>query len=482
MRPTRVCVIGAGPSGLAAAKSCLMSGLPVVVFEKNDRVGGNWVFNSATGHSSVYENTHIISSRAWSEFEDFPMPADYPDYPGHRQLQAYFESYARHFGVMDRICFGHTVQQVRKTADGGWQVDVLDASGQPQQHHFTHLMVANGHHWHPKHPDYPGTFSGRYLHSHDFKGVNDDWRDKDVLVIGAGNSACDVAVESARVAGRVAMSMRKPQWFMPKFFFGQPADVIGAGSARLPRALRAWSSTLLLKIMQGPYARYGLPQPQRHVFSMHPTMNSDLLDFIRHGRIEPRPGIARYDGDHVVFTDGRRERFDIVCACTGFWTVFPFFDPAFINFQHAEKLPLWRKMMHAEHPTLYFIGLFQPLGCIWPMADMQARLACAEITGRYQRPADLPAAIAHEMEHPHFDFEGGLPPLPRGAQDRAQARRHRHRQRATRPGTPSRRRPHTGPAGPATRAGADGCGRADGSLRTGLRIRRGLPGPALSGS
>jgi cation diffusion facilitator CzcD-associated flavoprotein CzcO len=78
---SHVCVIGAGPSGLTSAKNCLEAGLEVTVFEKNDKVGGIWVFNASTGHSSAYENTHIISSKVWSEYEDFPMPDDYPDYP-----------------------------------------------------------------------------------------------------------------------------------------------------------------------------------------------------------------------------------------------------------------------------------------------------------------------------------------------------------------------------------------------------------------
>jgi len=69
----RVCVIGAGPSGIAAAKNCIQNGLEVVVFEKNNKVGGNWVFNAKTGHSSVYENTHLISSKVWSEFEDYQL-------------------------------------------------------------------------------------------------------------------------------------------------------------------------------------------------------------------------------------------------------------------------------------------------------------------------------------------------------------------------------------------------------------------------
>ena len=405
--PTRVCVIGAGPSGIAAAKNCIAAGLPVVVFEKNDKVGGNWVFNAATGHSSVYDNTHIISSKAWSEYEDFPMPDDYPDYPNHRQLQAYFDAYARLFGVLDVVRFQHTVDKITREPDGRWRVEFRDAEGTVQVEFFTHLMVCNGHHWDPKYPQYPGEFSGRFMHSHDFKGVNDSWRGKSVLVIGAGNSACDVAVESARLAGNVCMSMRSPQWFVPKFMFGKPSDVFASGSSWLPAGLRNWFTTKLLRVMQGPYSRYGLPQPKVNALSMHPTLNSDLLDYIRHGKVRPRPAIKRLDGDFVEFVDGRRERFDIICACTGFWTTFPFFDKSFIDFKHVEKVPLFRKMLHAEHRNLYFIGLFQPLGCIWPLADYQARIACEEILGRYQRPADMQAAIRHEIEHPHFDFEGG---------------------------------------------------------------------------
>jgi Flavin-binding monooxygenase-like len=403
--PIRVCVIGAGPSGIAAAKNCVQAGVDVTVFEKNTKVGGNWVFNASTGHSSVYENTHIISSKTWSEYEDFPMPASYPDYPHHSQLQAYFESYARHFGVMPRIRFGHTVSHVGRLDNGQWTIDFTDDQGNAHTEHYTHLMVANGHHWNPKHPEYPGTFSGQYMHSHDFKGIDDTWRGKRVLVIGAGNSACDVAVESARLAGKVCISMRSPQWFIPKFIFGKPADVFAAGTAWLPVWFRMHSFKKLMHMLQGSYADMGLPVNHKSPLTQHPTLNSDFIDFVRHGRIHPRAGIARYEGSSVVFTDGRREEFDTIVACTGFWISFPFFDKDFIDFQHAEKTPLYRKMMHQDYPNLYFIGLFQPLGCVWPLADMQARLAVQEMLGMYQRPADIQAAIAYEMAHPHYPFE-----------------------------------------------------------------------------
>jgi len=379
----------------------------VVVFEKNDRVGGNWVFNASTGHSSVYNNTHIISSKIWSEFEDFPMPADYPDYPNHQLVQAYFENYAKHFGVIPSIRFGHQITRVTRTEAGHWRVEYLDDADQTRSDEFTHLMVANGHHWDPKYPQYEGQFSGKFIHSHDFKSVDDSWQNQNVLVIGAGNSACDVAVEAARVAKKVSLSMRSPQWFIPKFMFGIPSDVLGSYSNWLPRKLKQFSFTLLLRIFQGRYRDYGLPEPEGMVLSQHPTANSDLLDFIRHGRIHPRPAIQNFSDQHVVFVDGQQEAFDIIVACTGFNISFPFFDESFINFKQADKVPLFKKMMHAEFDSLYFIGLFQPLGCIWPLADYQAKLACREIKSLYSRPVDMAAEIEHEINHPHYPFLGG---------------------------------------------------------------------------
>ncbi|TQV70911.1 monooxygenase [Aliikangiella marina] len=403
----KICIIGAGPSGITAAKNCIEAGLEAVVFEKNDKVGGNWVFNAKTGHSSVYNNTHIISSKIWSEYEDYPMPSDYPDYPSHSKVQKYFEDYAKHFGVLDVIRFNHQIEKAALNDSGDWNVTYVDQMGQSHQEVFSHLMVANGHHWDPKYPHYEGEFSGTYIHSHDFKSVDDSWRGKKVLVIGAGNSGCDVAVEAARVAQHVSMSMRSPQWFIPKFMFGIPSDVLGSFSSWLPRKFKQLSLTFLLRMFQGRYRQYGLPEPTNLVLSQHPTANSDLLDFIRHGRIKPQPAIKRLKPSGVEFIDGQSAEYDIIVACTGFKISFPFFDEALINFQSDDKVPLYKKMLHKDYPNLYFIGLFQPLGCIWPLADYQAKLACQEILGNYRRPSNMQAAIDYEVNHPHYPFIGG---------------------------------------------------------------------------
>jgi cation diffusion facilitator CzcD-associated flavoprotein CzcO len=402
----RVAIIGAGPVGLTCAKNALASGFDVTVFEKSDRIGGNWVFRSKTGHSSVYENTHLISSKTWSGFEDFPMPENYPDYPRHDLVLAYFESYVEHFNLMRNIRFKTEVLHAEQNADGGWHINWRNEKAKGSAD-FDALFVANGHHNKPRWPKFSGTFSGRMLHSHDFKSVDETWRGKDVLVVGAGNSAADVAVEAARLAKSVHLSMRSPQWFIPKFILGVPADVFAARSKGLPTPIRNFAFRILLRLLQGRYSDYGLPDNPAAPLSQHPTLNSDLIDFVRHGRIMPRAGIARMDGDHVQFADGTRTAFDIICCCTGFEMATPFLDRSIADFSNAEQLPLYLRFIPATAANLYFIGFIQPSGCIWPLADFQARLACAELAGRWQRPADLPAAVQREVKGRGGSYLGG---------------------------------------------------------------------------
>jgi hypothetical protein len=398
-KDARVCVIGAGPSGITAAKNLLQAGLrEVVVYEKGDAVGGNWVFNPRLSHSSVYETTHIISSKTLSQYEDYPMPASYPDYPSHKQLLAYFQGYADHFGVTPRVRFNTEVRTAEKQPDETWRITLGDGTVEA----FDYLLVANGHHWNPRYPSYPGTFSGQYLHSHEYKTAA-PFRDQRVLVIGGGNSACDIAVETGRVSAFTAISMRRGYYIVPKFTLGQPADVLNDHVAWLPDALRIPLLRLALWINVGDYASYGLQRPAHGILSQHLTMNSELLYFIRHGRVHPRRDIARFEGKTVHFVDGTAEDYDVVVAATGFIITHPFFDPGFINYSEGD-VPLYLRVFHPDHPSLFFIGLVQPLGCIWPLADWQAKLAANAITGVYTPPADLRARIAQEVSARNRQF------------------------------------------------------------------------------
>lgn len=405
MSSPRIAVIGAGPSGISAAKECIQHGFGegLVVFEKSDQVGGNWVYRTDTGHSSVYDTTHIISSKYYSEYEDFAFPPGTPDYPHHTHLKKYFQDYAQHFGVVPKIRFHTEVLKAERQADGKWSIRSRNAEGEKTEV-FDVLMVANGHHWNPRLPEYPGKFEGEFLHSHSFKN-NKPFAGKRVLVIGGGNSGADVAVECSRVAKRCAISMRRGHWFMPKFMFGLPGDVIYEKTAGwMPRWLRQPLLKASVYMVAGKNERFGLQKPAYGVLEGHPTLNSELIYFLGHGEIVPKVGVQRFEGKRVYFTDGTSEEFDTIICATGYKISFPFFDKSFIDWEEAVDVPLWRRMFHESINNLYFIGLFQPLGCIWPLADYQAMLACLELKGQYKRPADMKKAIADEIANPHYKF------------------------------------------------------------------------------
>jgi thioredoxin reductase len=395
----KVCVIGAGPSGITAAKNLKDEGMEVVVYDLGVDVGGNWVFTEEIGHSSVFETTHIISSKTLSEYEDFPMPPDYPDYPSHKHLAKYFQDYARHFDLYPLIQFKTLVKHCERNTDGTWTV-TIEKNGEISAHQFDALAICNGHHWLPRMPDYPGQFDGEFIHSHEVKKFS-RFADKRVLVIGGGNSACDVAVESSRVAASVDMSWRRGYWIAPKFMMGKPADVFSTKIHWLPRKLWQKLSAFSLYIRNGKNTDYGLPEPDGPLGSHHPTINEDLFFTIRHGKIKPRGDIASLQGKEVVFKDGSRGEYDIIVACTGYIIAHPFFDKQLIDYSEGE-VPLWLRMMHPKFSNLYFIGLFQPLGCIWPGSELQSKIMARELAGKWSRPSNIKKLIDDELKHPDF--------------------------------------------------------------------------------
>lgn len=398
----KVCVIGAGPSGITALKNLLDEGIDAVVFDRQHEVGGNWIFSEDEGHSSVFETTHIISSKTLSQYADFTFDDFDPtvaDYPSHDELRRYFQAYARRFGLYEHIRFGTLVDHCERRDADTWEV-TYTREGTTQTETFTDLVVCNGHHWLPRYPDYPGEFTGEFLHSHQYKKAA-PFAGQRVLVIGGGNSACDVAVETSRVSARTELSWRRGYRIVPKFIGGKPSDVRGAEMAWLPTWLRGRLSDLLLQLVVGKNEQYGLP-PVTHAFgATHPTVNSELLYKIRHGKVHPRPDVDRLAGKTVHFKDGTQADFDVIVACTGFVLAHPFFDPDFLDYREG-PVPLWLKMFHPEYQNLYFIGMFQPLGCIWPGAELQAKLMARELAGKWQRPADVAALAEREVANPHY--------------------------------------------------------------------------------
>jgi cation diffusion facilitator CzcD-associated flavoprotein CzcO len=396
----RVCVIGAGPCGLTAVKNLLQAGCrDVVCYEEGAGIGGNWAFTDDPGRVSVHESTHTISSRRMSAFEDFPMPRDYPDFPSHRQMLRYFADYVQAFRLAPHIRLGSRVERCTLDDDGGWTVRVR-AGGATRTEAFDAVLVCSGHHRDVYVPRYPGAFAGPILHSSAYKRP-DPFRGQRVLVVGAGNSAADIAVDLGRVAARTALSMRAGSYVVPKLVFGQPVDVVYTfWRNKLPPPLFRSALKLWLRHAIGRWAEYGLPPPTHAPLEKPPIVNSGVLAALHDGRLVARRGVERYDGSTVHFTDGTREDFDAIIMGTGFRISFPFLSPAVVSGEVTGTPPLYLRMMHPTIPKLFFIGLFQPIGCIWRLADHQARVAALQLTGRLDRPTDLAARIRRDRTHP----------------------------------------------------------------------------------
>ncbi|RMG28769.1 MAG: monooxygenase [Methanobacteriota archaeon] len=394
MEQPRVCVIGAGPSGITAAKHLLQVGLTdFIVYDKNSEVGGNWVYSPNPSHSSVYETSHIISSKKLSQYHDYPMPDWYPDYPGHELLKAYFQNYADHFGVTPFIKFNTSVKKAVMNGDLTWTIS-LDTG---EEETFDYLIVANGHHWNPRYPDFPGEFTGKTMHSHYYR-TNIPFKDKRVLVVGGGNSACDIAVDISRFAKFTGLSWRRGYYVVPKLLLGMPPDVLNAKIRWLPEWMRRRMFYLLWKMVVGSNEKYGLPKPDHKLLETHPILNSSLLDRIRHGDINPRPNIERFEGNSVVFTDGSSEEYDAVIFGTGYKINFPFFDYPELDFSEKNYVDLYLKMFHPKFPTLGIIGLVQPQGCIWPLSDTQGQIMANYIVGNYQWPNNIEKRIEKDRK------------------------------------------------------------------------------------
>jgi dimethylaniline monooxygenase (N-oxide forming) len=392
----KVCIIGAGSSGIASCQVLHARGIPFDCFEKGSDVGGNWRYMNDNGMSAAYRSLFINTSRRRMAYSTFPMPDDYPDYPHHTQVARYFDDYVEHFGFRDQIRFRTEVTAVVPGGgDGGWDVTTDDG----ETRRYAAVLVANGHHWDPRWPDFPGEFSGKAIHAHQYK-TPEGFEDRNVLVLGIGNSACDIACETSRVSRMTYLAMRRGAHVLPKYLKGAPTDELATElSSRLPLALQRGVYSLILKQAQGDMTDYGLPEPDHKLLEAHPTISAELLSRIGHGRVTPKPNIDRLEGDRVRFEDGSVEEIDRVVYCTGYQITFPFLSEQVLA-APDNRVPLYRRVVHPERTGLFFIGLVQPLGAIMPLAEAQSEWVADLIEGTAILPSrsEMKRVIRREDE------------------------------------------------------------------------------------
>lgn len=372
-RGDTVCVIGAGASGLAAVKNLRELGFEVDCFERETGIGGTW--NWRHSRSPVYASTHLISSKPLTQFPDFPMPDHWPDYPGHADVQEYLGHYADHFGLREHIWFGTEVSAVEPVEGDRWDVTTRPSGGGVERiARYAAVIIANGHNWSPKLPSYEGMddFRGEMIHASSYKEAS-TLRGRKVLVVGGGNTGCDVAVEGAQHAIRCWHSVRRGYWYAPKFVFGRPADQVNDGvtGLHLPLRLRQWLFARTLKLTVGDLTRYGLPKPDHRVYETHPIVNSQLIYYIGHGGIRPVPNVLRFDRDGVELDGGERIEPDLVIFATGYLPRFEFLGPDVLDSDRDGRPRLFMHTFDRRHPTLSVAGLVQPDSGVFPIVHWQ---------------------------------------------------------------------------------------------------------------
>ena len=395
-------LIGAGPMGLAMARNLRRLEIPFDGFEQHRDVGGLWDISNP--HSPVYESAHLISSKRTTEFTEFPIADEIADYPHHADMADYFRAFADRFDLRRDYRFGTRVEHVERIGGNGEGWSVTTRTGEDEQTAvYRGVLVANGTFSEPNLPQIPGSFDGEILHSRDYKSP-DVFAGKRVLVVGAGNTGCDLAVDAVHRAAAVSLSVRRGYHFVPKYVFGRPADAVG-GRLKLPRFLKQRIDKLLLSFFTGDPARFGFPEPDHKLYESHPIVNSLVLYHLGHGDLEVRPDVESFDGRAVRFRDGSSDDYDLVLLATGYRLSYPFIDRDELNWRGAAP-HLYLNCFHPRRDDVFLLGMVEAAGLGW-----QGRYEQAELVARFIHACerDTPAArrFRRLKSEPFPDMRGG---------------------------------------------------------------------------
>jgi Flavin-binding monooxygenase-like len=346
-------IIGAGPGGISAGISLKKHHIAFDIIDKGAQIGGIWDINRPD--TPMYESAHFISSKTQSGFSDFPMPDHFPDYPSHELVLEYIQAYAKKHDMEQYCEFGKSVTWATPTEDKkGWEVTFDNK----EKRIYKGIIVAIGRQNFPNFPSYQGNFTGETMHAQDYRSM-DVFKGKRVLIVGAGNSACDIACDAARVAKKSFISWRRGYYLMPKYLFGRPVDVTGDDLSFIPTWIERKLAKIMMGIFVGKMENFGLPKPDHDPLASNPIVNSALLEHLGHGDIFYRPDIQRFENKKVFFKDDSSEEIDLILYGTGYKDIYPFIDPAALQLTSQGIPDLYMNIVAKNTDNLFIINLIE---------------------------------------------------------------------------------------------------------------------------
>ncbi|MDI3289105.1 NAD(P)/FAD-dependent oxidoreductase [Polyangium sp. 15x6] len=365
---TEVIVVGAGPSGLSVG-ACLRSrGISFEILERSGEVGSSW--------RNHYERLHLHTVQRFSALPGMPWPAGTPTYPSRAQMVSYLDAYAGAFDLNPR--FGEDVRSARRV-DGGFVLRT-----EANEYHTRGLVVATGYNRVPNVPTWPGeaSFGGPILHSSRYKN-GDPWRGKRVLVVGAGNSGAEIALDLWEHGAKPALSVRGPVHVVPRDLTGVPSQISSLFLfSRLPPKVADAISLFALDRMLGDLTPYGFTRPKLGPISQVivekriPLIDVGTLELVKQGQIDVVKDVRSFDPGEVHFVDGTTRPFDAVVLATGYRTgISEYFEDA-EGWLDERGYPRYFGEPVPGAPGLFFIGFRNPLtGALHDIAIEAQRVA-----------------------------------------------------------------------------------------------------------
>ncbi|RHX83084.1 flavin-containing monooxygenase [Leptospira stimsonii] len=390
-------IIGAGPAGLATARNLQRYHIPFEGVDGYKDVGGLWDIENP--HSTVYETAHLISSKRMTEFAEFPMKKSVAEYPSHTELATYFRDFAQEFDLYKYYKFNTKVKNVT-AVDQNWLVEFHNGDSAI----YKGVLIATGTLHHPNIPEYPGKFSGKIMHSSEYKSPK-IFEGKRVLIVGAGNSGCDIAVDAIHYAKKVKMSVRRGYHFVPKYVFGKPADTLG-GLFKLPAWAKQKVDSLILGMFTLDPEKYGFPKADHKLYESHPIVNSLILHHLGHGDIAIKQDVLKFNGKTVYFKDGTSEEFDLILYATGYKLYYPFISPTYLNWKGAAP-DLYLNTFHPVYNNLFVMGMVEASGIGWEGRYEQAEMVAGFIKGLEENTKEA-RKLVEEKSHGNIDLSGGF--------------------------------------------------------------------------
>ncbi|CAD5205351.1 unnamed protein product [Bursaphelenchus okinawaensis] len=399
----RCAIIGAGVSGLPSARWAKEYGYEPVIFEVRDNVGGLWYYqDKETEFSCVMKKTIMNTSKEMSAFSDFPPPADTPWFMTNRRMHSYLTSYAEHHNLLDYCRFKHKVTKVERTSDyansGEWNVEYIDGNDNANMETFQAVLICTGRQSIPYMPkQYPGQneFEGTIIHSKNFKEVS-KFANKNVLIVGLGNSGTDAASEISQVAKKCYLSTRRGAWILHRTINGQPNDfysnrrIMGYVKKVLGEKFHSW---MMEKVFTRCFDHtvFGL-KPQHRACNQNPILICDELQLrLAAGQVVLKPAISSFTKTSVNFQDGSTALIDDVVFCTGFSYSFEYLEDGKLIPTDEGELRLWKNMfplslLETNKQSLAVIGMLQLSGAIMCAMEMQARVFFEMNAGNIKLP------------------------------------------------------------------------------------------------